>query len=224
MSNLKLRFDAMGTPKDMLPSVALRLKAAQMLLEGKSPVQVANELGISIPTARRYRTLLSEGGLHALERMSVGGRKPSLSPEAREWIATALRGSASAHGYRSGQWTDGRLCSLIEKELGIRFSRVYVRQLIIDLGFADCLKHRSRLHVGPSAQVSTAILTSWVAAALSRSPKAQGIEADNWTNERLRAAIESRFGVRYSRGYIWKMATDLELSHLLRKRVGSVES
>ncbi len=38
-----------------------------------------------------------------------------------------------------------------------------------------------------------------------------------WTNERLRAAIERRFGVRYSRGHAWKIATDFELSHLIRK-------
>ena len=217
MVNPKLRFDAMGTPKDMLPSVALRLEAAQLLTEGKSPAQVAAALGISIPTARRYRALLAEGGLEALERMSAGGRKPSLSPEARERIATALRGSASVHVYKSDQWTDGRLRSLIAKDLGISFSRVYVRQIIIGLGFADCLKPKSSSHVGPSQQVSTATFRSWVAASLRHSPKAQGIEADSWTNERLRAAIERRFGIRYSRGHVWKIATDLELSHLIRK-------
>jgi transposase len=58
---------------------------------------------------------------------------------------------------------------------------------------------------------------SWLAASLRHSPKAQGIVADTWTNERLRAAIERRFGIRYSRGHVWKIATDLELSHLIRK-------
>jgi transposase len=207
----------MGTPKNARPSAALRLEAAQLLSEGKSPVQVAAALGISIPTVRRYRALLAEGGLEALERMSVGGRKPSLSLEAREWIATTLRGSASVHGYKSDQWTDGRLRSLIARDLGISFSRVYVRQLIIDLGFSDRLKPKSTSHVGSSSQVSTATLMSWVASALRHSPKAQGIEADSWTNERLRAAIERRFGIRYSRGHVWKIATDLELSHLIRK-------
>jgi transposase len=203
----------------MLPSVALRLKAGQLLSEGKSPAQVAYALGISVVTARRYQTLLSEGGLDALERMSVGGRKPSLSPQAREWIATALNGSASTHGYPSGRWTDGRLRTVIGREFGIVFSRVYVRQLIIDLGFTDCLVHKSSSGslVGPGTQVTTAALTSWVAAALRHSPKAQGVEADSWTNERLRKAIECRFGIRYSRGHVWKIATDLELSHLIRK-------
>jgi transposase len=206
----------MGTSKDMLPSVALRLEAGQLLLEGMSPAQVAAALGISVLTARRYRARLSAGGLDALEGMSVGGRKPSLSLEAREWIATALRGSASTHGYESERWTDGRLRSVIARELGISFSRVYVRQLIIDLGIDDCLTTKHGPQVGPAAKELTATLT-WIAGALRDSPKAQGIEADNWTNERLRAAIERRFGIRYSRGHVWKIATNLGLSHLMRK-------
>jgi transposase len=176
----------------MPPSVALRLEAAQLLPEVKSPVQVAAGLSISIPTARRYRALPAEGGLDALERMSVRRRKPSPSLEAREWIAIALRGSASAHRYKSDQWTHRRLRTLIARDLGVSISRVYVRQLIIDLGSAHCLKPKSSSHVRPSPQVSTAILMSWVAASLRHSSKARGIEADTCTNERLRAAMSGR--------------------------------
>jgi transposase len=207
----------MGHVDSMLQRVELRLKAAQLLTDGKSPAQVAAALGISLPTARRYQALLAEGGLDALKSMSVGGRKPSLSPAAREWISTALRGSASVHGYKTDQWTDGRLRSLIVKECGISFSRVYVRQLIIDLGFGDCLKPKRSSSIARSPQVSTAALTSWVAAALRHSPIAQGIEADSWTNERLRTAIERRFGIRYSRGYVWKIVSELGLSPLMHK-------
>jgi hypothetical protein len=83
-------------------------------------------------------------------------------------------GSPSAHAT-----ANGRLSSLIEKEHGISFSRVHVKQLIIELGFTDCLK-QVQLHVGgPSTQISTAILTSRVDAAFSRAPKAQAIDADN---------------------------------------------
>jgi transposase len=152
--------------------------------------------GVRLPDLRLGEEALADSGLDALERMSLGGRKPSLSLEAREWIAIALRGSASAHRYKSDLWTDRRLRSLIARDLGISFSRVYVRQLIIDLGFANCLKPKSSSHVRPSQQVSTATLMSWLAASLRHSPKAQGIVADTWTNERLRAAIERRFGIR----------------------------
>ena len=40
---------------------------------------------------------------------------------------------------------------------------------------------------------------------------------DRLSVEQLRAAIERRFGIRYSRGHVWKIATDLDLSHLMRE-------
>jgi transposase len=54
-------------------------------------------------------------------------------------------------------------------------------------------------------------------AGLRHSPKAQGIETDIWTSERLRTAIERRFGIRYSRGYVWKIVSELGLSPLMHK-------
>lgn len=207
----------MGARKDKLPSVMLRSEAGRLLLEGKSPLVVANMLGLSIQTTKRYQALVAQEGLDALARMSVGGRKPALSAEARGWIASALRGSPAAHGFNSDQWTDGRLRTLIEKEFGRKFSRVYVRQIIIDLGCADRLRHRSSTPVASDAGVLKAEVMSWVRTALLHSPRLQGFEADRWTNERLRAAIERRYGVRYSRIYAWEIATDLGLSHLLSK-------
>jgi len=193
-----------------------------MLLKGKSPSDVATVLGISPQTARRYQSLMAEGGLDALTHMSVGGRKPALSPEGREWIASALRGSPVAYGFDSDQWTEGRLRSLVENKFGLSFSRVYVRQIIIDLGFADRLKPRRDSSLESSTHELTSEILFWVAAALRHSPKAEGFASDRWTNERLRTAIEHRFGVRYSREHVWKIATDLGRSHLLSKarRVG----
>ncbi|WP_089164905.1 winged helix-turn-helix domain-containing protein [Caballeronia sordidicola] len=134
-----------------------------------------------------------------------------------DWIASALRGSPVAYGFDSDQWTDGRLRSLVEKKFGLSFSRVYVRQIIIDLGFPDRLKPRRDSSLESRTRELTSEILFWVAAALCHSPKAEGFAADRWTNERLRTAIERRFGVRYSREHVWKIATDLGLSHLLSK-------
>jgi hypothetical protein len=42
-------------------------------------------------------------------------------------------------------------------------------------------------------------------------------DGDAWTNARLRALIEARVGVRFSRVYIWQIATKLGLGHRLPK-------
>ena len=53
--------------------------------------------------------------------------------------------------------------------------------------------------------------------ALVLAAKAHGFDSDAWTNARLRSLIETQFGVRYSRVYIWQIATNLGLGHLLSK-------
>jgi len=58
---------------------------------------------------------------------------------------------------------------------------------------------------------------AWIAAALRGSAREHGFESDAWTNGRLRSVIESRYGVRYSRVYVWQIATNLGLGHLLSK-------
>jgi len=207
----------MRTPKDQLPSVALRMRAGQMLVDGQTPDSVARELGISTTTARRYRTIIEDGGLNALASLSVGGRKPILDAKALEWIANSLRGSPLAFGFESDQWTDGRLQSVIGRRFGVQFSRVYVRQIVINLGLAERLKARVGNADPSTSPVLIPTTLSWIAAALNHSPRVEGFDADRWTNERLRTAIAKRVGVQYSRTYVWKIVTDLGLAHLVSK-------
>jgi transposase len=207
----------MTAPKETLPSVALRMEAGRMLLAGKAVRSIAKELGLSPQTVKRYQLLIEKNGPDVLEQMGVGGRKSALDAEARTWIVAELQGSPATHGFDSDQWTDSRLQTVIEQRFGIHFSRVYARQLMIDLGFSDRLKARHQKAQSTSSRVLNSEALSWIAAALRHSPKAEGFPADKWTNERLRTAIELRFGVRYSRTHVWKITTELGLSHLLSK-------
>jgi transposase len=186
-----------------------------MLVEGETIKSVADQLGMSIQTVKRYKSAIEQSGLVALERMSVGGRKSVLDSDALAWIAGTLRESPVAHGFDTDQWSDGRLTTVIEQQFGVRFSRVYVRQLVINLGFSDRL--RPTKGTGPSSSVLNSEALSWIAAVLRHSPRVEGFDADRWSNGRLRIAIERRFGVSYSRTHVWKIATDLGLSHLITK-------
>ncbi|WP_125469837.1 hypothetical protein [Caballeronia telluris] len=198
-----------------LPSVALRIKAGEMLLAGMTPDQTASAMGITVQTAKRYKSVVEEGGLEQLKRMGVGGRKPSLDVHARSWLSDALRSPATAFGFESDRWTDGRLLAVIEQKFHRRYSRVYARQLIIELGFADLLK--TRRPRTPATGGSAIGLPQQISEALQASPRSYGLDADRWTNERLRVAIERRCGKHYSRSHIWKVATGLCLGHMLSK-------
>jgi transposase len=58
---------------------------------------------------------------------------------------------------------------------------------------------------------------TWLEGALRGSARDYGFETDVWTNGRVRMLIEKRFGVRFSRVYIWQLATNLGLGHVLSK-------
>jgi transposase len=129
----------MNAYTESLPSVQRRMAAGNMLLDGATLDEVAYQLRLSMPTAKRYQALIKRGGLDALRELGVGGRTSSLDQATREWIASALCGSAKSHGFDSDVWTNARLRSLIESRVGIRFSRVYIWKIASNLGLAHRL-------------------------------------------------------------------------------------
>jgi transposase len=207
----------MSAPKDQLPSVQLRMRAGAMLVSGETNHAVAEKLGISLATVKRYRDRISTEGLVGLEKMGVGGRRSALDADALNAIRTALGARPQDYGLAGERWTSGNLGTLIEQRYGAKFSRVYVRKIIIDLGFGASLSEQGMGEGGGAVSVLDAAGFSWIAGALRHSPKAVGFETDQWTNERLRKAIQDQFGVHYSRMYVWKIATDLGLAHRMRK-------
>jgi transposase len=134
----------MSLRTEELPTVARRISAGQMLMDGSSVSAVAEALHLSTATVKRYKAILEVGGLAALKEMSVGGRASALDAAALEWIAGALRGSAREHGFGSDAWTNARLRELIETRFGVRYSRVYAWQIATNLGLGDRLSKSSR--------------------------------------------------------------------------------
>ncbi|WP_087633922.1 helix-turn-helix domain-containing protein [Caballeronia telluris] len=74
-----------------------------------------------------------------------------------------------------------------------------------------------KMSVGGRSSVLDQEALEWIALTLRGPARAHGFESDAWTNARLRGLIEQRYGVRFSRVYIWQIATKLGLGHLLSK-------
>ncbi|WP_301951142.1 helix-turn-helix domain-containing protein [Burkholderia sp. L27(2015)] len=129
----------MPSEPEKLPSVIRRMTAGQMLLDGASVEQVADQLHLSIVTVKRYKAIVDEGGVEALGQLAVGGRPSVLDTDALAWISKALQGSAKVHGFESDVWTNARLRSLIEEKYGVRYSRVYIWQIATNLGLGHLL-------------------------------------------------------------------------------------
>ncbi|OUL79152.1 hypothetical protein CA603_33770 [Paraburkholderia hospita] len=198
-------------------TVSLRIKAGEMLMAGHSVTRIAQELGLSDNTVRKYRAMVERGGMAALRNLSLGGRRSVLDRHARDKLADALAGVPRDYAIDADRWTIGAVGQLILRDFGLAFSRVYVRQLIIDLGFGDGLRTMPLSSMPGNPPKLGAEGFAWLRAVVKQSPRVCGIDADRWTNARLRLAVEARYGVTYSHSHMWKLVSDFDLSSLVSR-------
>jgi transposase len=196
---------------------ARRAVAARMLLDGDSPETVAKALNLSERTIARYRSMVVTGGAEAVEQSRSSGRGATLGPDAVEWLRAALEGSPMSHGYDSELWRNVDVQKLIEERFNVYHSSGHVRTLVGKLGLEDRMRPPRQRTEKKDPTINEGTL-AWVAAILKESPRAHGIDADHWTNGRLRTVLGRRVGIDYSRGYIWEIATRAGVADLLTKR------
>jgi transposase len=195
---------------------ARRKIAAKMLLDGESVKHVSEALNINVRTIEKYRSMVRAAGVEAVEQLKSSGRKATLGPEALKWLQVVLEGSPMAYGYETELWRNGDIQGLIKERFGIYHSSGHVRTLVSKLG----LEHRMR---PPKSRTEKKRVTindetlAWIAATLKESPRVHGIDADHWTNARLRIVLHRRVGVEYSRGYVWEIVTRAGVADLLTR-------
>lgn len=195
---------------------ARRKIAAKMLLKGESVKHVAEALNISVRTIEKYRAMVRASGVEAVEQLKSSGRKATLGPEALKWLQEALEGSPMAYGYETRLWRNGDVQGLIKERFGIYHSNGHVRTLVSKLGLEHRM-HPAKARTEKKRVTMNDRTLAWVAATLKESPRAHGIDADHWTNARLRIVLHRRLGVEYSRGYVWEIATRAGVADLLTR-------
>jgi transposase len=109
---------------------------------------------------------------------------------------------------------DGASVDEVADKLHLSTATVRRYKAIVESGGLDALK---QMAVGGRTSVLDQQALEWIAEALKGSAKVHGFESDAWTNARLKALIEAKYGIRYSRVHIWQIATNLGLAHMLSK-------
>jgi transposase len=110
---------------------ARRLRAAELLAQGRSPAEVAEAVGVSRESVRRWQALLAQGGVAALRRRPAGGRPPKLSDAQADQVEQALGQGAVANGFTSDLWTLDRVAQVIQRVTGVRLARASVWRLLV---------------------------------------------------------------------------------------------
>jgi transposase len=118
-------------------AVKRRVRVGRLLLDGKSPPEVARIVGAPRQTVYRWREVLQVGGLDALRDMSKGGRPAQLGAAELSRLYVALLEGPEANGFSTPLWTLKRVRLLIEREFGVRYSEVHVWRLLGQLGLSS---------------------------------------------------------------------------------------
>lgn len=98
-----------------------RMKAAEMFRRGKRQVEVADQLGVSQPTASRWYQAWVIGGREALVGARRAGRIPRLSDAQLAEVEAKLAEGPKANGFPTEMWTLARVAEVIEKVSGVRY-------------------------------------------------------------------------------------------------------
>jgi transposase len=121
-----------GTPDEL---ERRRFQALTLLQQGKSPVEVARQLGVDRRSVRRWKSSVKQHGEGVLSAQPASGRPARLRPGQKQVLRRALLRGAQSAGFESDLWTCRRVAQLIEQRFGIRYERTHVCRLLHGLGF-----------------------------------------------------------------------------------------
>src|SRR5436309_7867569 len=114
-----------------------RLRAIELLKEGRAPVEVARLLGVDRRSVRRWKAAYRLQGFSALAARPVPGRPPKLTERQREKLEVLLLRGAGATGFASDLWTRPRVAQLIGRRFGIRYHADHIGRLLRSLGWTQ---------------------------------------------------------------------------------------
>ncbi|GAA3508106.1 IS630 family transposase [Actinomadura keratinilytica] len=112
------------------PTEARRMRAAELLEQGRSQAEVARMPGVSAESVRRWKRRMEAGGVAALRRRPATGRPAKLDDAQVEQVRAALEQGARAHGFEADLWTLERVGQVVERVCGVRLSRASVWRLL----------------------------------------------------------------------------------------------
>lgn len=122
-----------GTPAEL---EARRLRAAELLSQGKGTSEVARLVGVTPSCVSKWKRTLRRRGPAGLKAKPLVGRKSRLSNMQKRWLVAALRRGAAAAGYDTDLWTCRRVRDLIGKTFGVWYDFNHVGRILHGLGFS----------------------------------------------------------------------------------------
>jgi transposase len=103
-----------------------RRLAAQRVREGKTPIQVAQFLGVHPSSIRKWWKAYQKHGDAGLAAKPHPGRPPKLTPTRQRQVLNWLRKNPKSFGFATELWTAPRVAHIIERKFGVHFHPRYL--------------------------------------------------------------------------------------------------
>jgi len=122
---------------------ARRRLAGKLLLEDRKVGEVAEIVGASTSSVRRWRQAVEKGGIEALKAKPHPGPKPRLDAKQKQRLVKTLLAGPRKAGYRTDLWTCPRVAEVIAKKFRVEYHPAHVWKLLRSLGWT-CQKPEQR--------------------------------------------------------------------------------
>jgi transposase len=113
-----------------------RLRAAELLGQGKGTNEVARRVGVTSSCVSKWKKTLRKRGTEGLRARPQPGRTPRLNRAQKRRLVALLKKDAVAAGYDSDLWTCRRVRDLIGKTFGVWYDFNHVGRILHALGFS----------------------------------------------------------------------------------------
>jgi transposase len=117
--------------------------AGRLLLEGGDVGEVAEIVGASLSSVKRWRQAVEKGGLAALQSKPHPGSKPRLDTKQKQQLVRILLAGPLKAGYHNDLWTCKRVAEVIAKGFGVVYHPDHVWKILRSLGWT-CQKPEQR--------------------------------------------------------------------------------
>lgn len=122
---------------------ACRLQAGRLLQAGRSVRDVADIVGVSESSVRRWRLALRKGGMESLKAKKHSGRTSRLTPQQKQRLVKILLQGPCKAGYRTDLWTCARVADIISKTFHVEYHPSHVWKILRELDWS-CQKPERR--------------------------------------------------------------------------------
>ena len=122
--------------KRMDEATKKRIRAARLLQKGKTPAEIALDVGVARQTVYTWKALFDEGGIDALREVRLRGRPARLNADQLEQLRRAILEKPTEHGFGTELWTLKRVGVVIKRLHGVKYSETQIWRILGALGFS----------------------------------------------------------------------------------------